>query len=127
MRRLLVLIMLAALAGCGVIAHGRSQQVTFTTVPAGALVRLEDSGGQCTTPCSVTLSRKKDETLVIERDGYEKVTFSLKSVMLKSSVANMLLPGGLVCWGIDLVSGGAYRIVPERVELELKPLAPDPQ
>jgi len=105
------------------IVHGTSQQVVCTTKPAGALVRSK-GGGECTTPCSVKLNRKKDETLTIERDGYQTVTLPLRSVMLKSSLGVVLLPGGLVCWGIDLASGGAYRLVPDHVDVELTPIAP---
>jgi hypothetical protein len=34
----------------------------------------------------------------------------------------VLLPGGLVCWGIDVVSGGGYRLAPDRVDVKLRPI-----
>jgi hypothetical protein len=32
------------------------------------------------------------------------------------------LPGGLICWGVDVISGGGYHLVPEQVHVTLKPL-----
>jgi hypothetical protein len=32
------------------------------------------------------------------------------------------LTGGVVCWALDVVSGGGYRLVPEHVDVALKPL-----
>jgi hypothetical protein len=54
-------------------SHGTSQNISCATIPAGALVRSAD-GTACSTPCTVTLKRKKDDVLTIEREGYETVT-----------------------------------------------------
>jgi hypothetical protein len=111
---------LLAVAGCGMVIHGTSQSIVCTTTPAGAVVRSVD-GTTCSTPCTVILKRKKDDLLTIEREGYETATLSVRSVLSISSAANVLLPGGLICWGIDVVSGGGYRLVPNRVDVRLKP------
>jgi len=116
-----LLVAVLAIAGCGTIAHGTSQEIACTSTPAGATVKSSD-GTTCTTPCTFTLKRKKDERLTIEREGYETATFSVRSILAASSAANVLLPGGLVCWGIDIASGGGYRLVPDRVDVELKPV-----
>ncbi len=120
MRALLLVGIMLCFTGCGVIAHGTSQKILCTTTPAGALVKMAD-GTACTTPCSVTLKRKQDDVLTIERKGYETMTLPVHSVLSKSSAGNILLPGGLVCWGIDVASGGAYKLVPEHIDIELKP------
>jgi hypothetical protein len=112
---------LLAVAGCGMIAHGTSQSIVCTTTPAGAVVKSAD-GTTCSTPCTFTLKRKKDDVLTIEAEGYETATLSVHSILAASSAANVLLPGGLVCWGIDVVSGGGYRLVPDRVDVNLKPV-----
>jgi hypothetical protein len=117
-----LLVAVLAMAGCGTIAHGTSQNIACTTTPAGATVKSSD-GTTCTTPCTFTLKRKKDEHLTIEREGYETATFSVHSILSASSAAaNVLLAGGLVCWGIDIASGGGYRLVPDQVDVELKPV-----
>jgi len=122
MKLSLVFLALSVLTGCGLIAHGTSQSIRCTTTPAGALVRAAD-GTTCSTPCTVTLKRKTDGVLTIEREGYETMTVSIRSVVSKSSAASVLLPGGLVCLGVDLASGAGYCLVPDSVELTLKPEA----
>lgn len=122
MKALLSIFALLALAGCGVISHGTSQSISCTTIPAGALVSSAD-GTTCTTPCTVSLKRKKDDVLTIERDGYEAVTLPVRSALSGASAGNILLPGGLIYWGVDVISGGGYHLVPEHVEVTLKPLA----
>ena len=112
---------LLAVAGCGIITHGTSQGIVCKTTPAGAVVKSAD-GTTCTTPCIFTLKRKKDDLLTIEREGYETATLSVRSVLSASSAANVLLPGGFVCWGIDIVSGAGYHLMPDRVDVKLKPV-----
>ena len=112
---------LLAVAGCGIITHGTSQGIVCTTTPAGAVIKSA-GGTTCTTPCTFTLKRKKDDLLTIEREGYETATLSVRSVLSASSAANVLLPGGFVCWGIDIVSGAGYHLVPDRVDVKLKPV-----
>ena len=60
----LLLVILVAIAGCGMIAHGTSQNIVCITSPAGTVVRSAD-GTTCTTPCTLTLKRKKDDLLTI--------------------------------------------------------------
>jgi hypothetical protein len=112
---------LLAVAGCGIIIHGTSQSIVCTTMPAGAVIKSAD-GTTCTTPCTFTLKRKKDDLLTIGREGYETATLSVRSVLSASSAVNVLLPGGFVFWGIDIVSGAGYRLVPDRVDVKLKPV-----
>ena len=122
MKALLSIAVLLALAGCGILSHGTSQGINCTTIPAGALVRSAD-GTTCSTPCTVSLKRNKDDILTIERDGYETVTLPVHSALSGASARNILLPGGLICWGVDVVSGGGYNLVPAQVAVTLKPLA----
>lgn len=116
----LLLLSFFALAGCGTLVHGRSQDVVCISSPAGAVVRASD-GASCTTPCSMKLKRKKDELLTIEREGYEPVVLEVHSTLSKLSAGEVLLPGGLICLGIDLAAGGAFRLTPERVDVDLTP------
>jgi len=119
--RLSLLILLpSALAGCGTLIHGTSQDVVCVSNPAGALVRTAD-GTTCTTPCTVKLKRTKDNSLTMEREGYEPVILPVHSSLSKTSAGEVLLPGGLICWGIDLASGAAFHLRPERVDVSLKP------
>ena len=122
LKALLLVFALLVLAGCGAISHGTSQNISCATIPAGASVRSAD-GTTCSTPCTVSLKRKKDDVLTIEREGYETVTLPVRSALSKASAGSILLPGGLICWGVDVISGGGYHLVPEQVHVTLKPLA----
>ncbi len=115
-----VFLALFAVAGCGTIVHGTSQHILCTTTPAGATVTSAD-GKTCSTPCTLTLKRKKEDVLTFAREGYETAMLSIHSILSTSSAATILLPGGLVCWGIDVVSGGGYRLVPDHPDVTLKP------
>jgi hypothetical protein len=61
-------------------------------------------------------------TLPVEKEGYETVNLPVHSALSGSSAGNILLPGGLICWGVDVISGGGYHLVPERIAVTLKPL-----
>lgn len=115
-----LLFVLSTLAACGTLAHGTKQDVVCISSPAGAVVRTSD-GTSCTTPCTIKLKRSKDELITIERDGYEPMIFPVHSSLSKANAGEVLLPGGLICYGIDLASGAAYRLSPERVDVNLKP------
>ena len=121
MRTLLSILSLLALASCGALSHGISQDVTCVTAPEGAFVRSAN-GATCSTPCTVNLKRGKDDILTIEKEGYETVTLPVHSTFSGASAGNILLPGGLICWGIDMISGGGYHLVPARVAVTLRPL-----
>jgi len=123
---LLLVFALLLLAGCGAISHGTSQNISCATVPAGAVVKSGD-GSTCSTPCTVSLKRKKDDVLTIEKEGYETVTLPVRSALSKASAGNVLLPGGLIFWGVDVVSGGGYHLVPEQVHIALEPQTGGPE
>lgn len=69
----------------------------------------------------MTLTRKKDNTLTIEKEGYETNTVTIRSV-LSGAVAGNIIAGGLIGWGVDAASGGQKRLVPETVDVTLRPL-----
>ncbi len=125
MKIALLIAMLAGLVGCGLLAHGTKQKILCSTVPEGALVEMSN-GAACITPCTVTLSRKKDDTLTIQRDGYETTTLSVRSVLSGTTAGNILMPAGIVCWGIDMASGGAFKLEPDKVNVILTPASPQP-
>jgi hypothetical protein len=115
----LPLLLLLLLGACGVIAHGTSQNIVCISSPAGAVVTTDD-GKTCTTPCTISLKRKKEGILTIEKEGYEPVTLQVRSLLSRSSAGQVLLPGGLICWAIDVASGGAYHLNPSSVDINLR-------
>jgi hypothetical protein len=117
---LLLLILTSGGYGCATVIHGTTQDIACSSTPAGASVRSAD-GKQGTTPCTLTLTRKKDNNLTFEKDGYETTTVTMHSVM-SGVVAGNIIAGGLIGWGVDAATGAQKRLVPETVDITLKPL-----
>lgn len=113
----LVLLMIAmiSLTGCiGVIANGSSQDITINSVPAGAIVRIDD-GIAGNTPMVADLGRAESHTVQVELDGYEPYT----AVLSRSAdggiiIADIFLTGGLGLI-IDLATGGLYKLSPDEI------------
>jgi Short C-terminal domain/PEGA domain len=110
-----------AFCGCATIIHGTTQDVPVSTKPEGATAK-ESGGQECTTPCKLTLKRKEDHAITIHKDGYQEQMVTCQHVV-SGAVAGNILAGGLIGWGVDAMSGGQYRLVPETISVELHPIA----
>jgi hypothetical protein len=120
---LFAIILLAAAAyapGCATIMHGSTQQVTVTSRPVGAMV-VVDGGLRYRTPTILTLSRKESHTVEISYDGYQTETVDIKRVS-SGAVFGNILAGGLIGYAVDSSSGGAYRLEPEQISIDLRPI-----
>lgn len=115
----LILIAMFLCSGCATIINGSSQDVSFASKPEGATVKTGD-GVSCNTPCKLTLSRKRDHVVNISKESHEQQTVTIQHTM-SGAVAGNILAGGLVGWGVDALSGGQYKLIPETVSVELKP------
>jgi hypothetical protein len=116
---LLIIIGLAISSGCATIVHGTTQDINITTDPSGADLNV-DGSEHYKSPAKITMKRKEDHMVEVTMDGYQKETLNIKSVM-SGAVAGNILAGGLIGWGVDAASGGQYRLVPENVDLRLRP------
>jgi hypothetical protein len=116
---------LFSLGGCATIIHGTTQDIGITTDPSGAEL-LVDGSERYRSPAKITMKRKYDHFIEVSKEGYHKETVNIKSV-LSGAVAGNILAGGLIGWGVDAASGGQYRLVPENVDLRLRPLTEAPE
>jgi hypothetical protein len=117
---LVVSVCFFAFYDCATIIHGTTQDIPVSSKPEGAVAKAAD-GQECTTPCKLTLKRKEDHAISIKKDGYEEHTVTCQHVV-SGAVAGNILAGGLLGWGVDAISGGQYRLVPESINVELHPL-----
>lgn len=126
LKRILCLIVLVTafvlLQGCATVLHGPSQHVSVSSNPSGAIVEA-NGAGSWKTPTRIKLARKRDHILIIRKEGYEDEQVVIMHV-ISGAVAGNILAGGLIGWGIDAMTGAQYRLVPETVHVELKPLKP---
>jgi hypothetical protein len=116
----IILVALGLINGCATIIHGTTQDVAITTDPSEADL-LVDGRENYKSPAKITMKRKEDHIVEVTKDGYQKETVNIKSV-ISGAVAGNIIAGGLIGWGIDAASGGQYRLVPEHVDLRLRPL-----
>jgi len=117
-----VLILAAAFSqGCATIMHGSTQNVMVTSSPPGATV-VVDGGMRFKSPVEINLSRKENHTVELSLDGYQKELVEVRSVT-SGAVFGNIVAGGLVGWAVDSSSGGAYRLVPEVIKIDLRPMS----
>ncbi len=108
-----LMLLLAAVQGCGSIVHGKMQELQINTVPPGAKATV---GTQtCVTPCKMTVMRSAP-TLRIDKGNYHR-TFDLeKEFQFGTSIC------GNICWVelgaiVDLANGAAWEIRPINLKL----------
>jgi hypothetical protein len=134
--------------GCATVHHGRHQEISVVTDPAGANVEVRCGKTQTTavTPATVRLPRRADTcSLVLTRPGFqpETVVFeSAPSVWLWGNFAGPIAGGlsgatrhsdqafidflfgvllGGIGFGVDAVSGAMWEWEPGTVERKLVP------
>lgn len=99
-----------ALTGCATIVNSSKQNVSFMSEPSGAVITI---GGEFTsrTPVALPLGRGKDYTILVQKEGYETQSLTLKSSFSHwvqatlGNIWNWIIPGLIV----DISSGGAYE------------------
>ena len=114
---ILMLAALTLLTGCATIVSGRTQDIAFHSVPAGADVMLND-GAKTVTPGTLTLKRRGNYMAT-----FTKEPFLPRSVEIKSSgnwwVLGNVLIGGLIGIIVDIATGAAHRLVPDYVMVDM--------
>lgn len=108
---------IALFSACATIMNGTKQSVGISSVPSGARVTI-DGTAMGTAPVMAQLSRKKLHLIKIELDGYAPFELYTKRKYSGWLWGNVLL-GGLIGLGIDVGTGGLYKIAPGRVSANL--------
>ena len=109
------------LCGCATILNGTSQKIPVSSEPAGAEVTV-DSKNVYTTPVKLRLERRRDHALVFTKSGFDTQTVNVMHVLSESVCGNTLLFGPLG-WVFDIFAGTQYKLVPDRIDVELKSVA----
>jgi len=123
---LLVLLGPAGLGGCASVTRGWSEQIQITSEPEGADVRTSLSQA-CTTPCTLTVSRKDEFSVSYSKPGYHPQTVQVATRVAGAGVAGFagnVLVGGIVGMGVDAASGATLEHHPNPVVAVLQPVAP---
>ncbi len=110
----------AICAGCATLTVGSTQTVRIVSVPPGSSARVLPTGKTLTTPGEVTLARNKVYTVIVEMDGYKTAKAYINHNVGDAFSGNVIL-GGLLGMAIDINSGAAWTLSPDRVEVHLEP------
>ena len=124
--RLLCLVFMAiAVHGCATLMQGSTQQITVNSSPSGATI-LVDGGLRFTTPTVLELSRKESHRIEISLEGYHPERVELRTTSSNMAMGN-IVAGGLIGFVVDHSSGAAFRLIPELVRVDLRPIIPEPE
>ena len=126
--RLLVVALLPALSGCGLIFGGTNQVIRATSSPDGATVSTGTGGQDYRTPASLSLERKNNYTLTFSAPGYSSQKFDLRK-SIRGGIVVLDILCGLVGVVVDAATGAWYKLSPEMVNVTLTKLdatAPGP-
>lgn len=110
---LFAILSLFIFTSCASIIHGTTQDVAFTSQPAGASV-IVDNHQECTTPCVAQLTRKDNHFVKMDLNGYQEFQASLTRETSGWVWGNIVF-GGLVGLVVDAADGGLYKLTPREI------------
>lgn len=107
---------------CATIVNGTTQKVSISSDPLGASIFVDGAPAGCTPNC-IELKRKREHLISLSKEGFEDENVKLEPV-LSGAVAGNIIAGGFIGWGVDAVSGSQYRLIPETVNVRMRPRSP---
>lgn len=114
-----------ALTGCATLFGGGSNQtISFQSSPPSANFTVTASSGlqmyQGKTPAQVSLPRKHEYRVEISLEGYRPQTVVLTKALNGWTWVNLLSLSWLLGFGIDFLTGAAYKLEPALVNVTLE-------
>ena len=115
---LLVLLLIFSVTGCATIVQGTKQRIEVSSDPPGATV-LVDGESAGATPIKLKLRTPLSHVLIITKEGYKEEKVTLTRAIGSAACGNIFIwgPAG---WAVDGLTGSQYRLVPDKVHVELK-------
>jgi PEGA domain len=118
-----------AVAACATVTRGTTNQIQIMSEPSGAAVRTS-LNHNCTTPCTITVGRKDEFSVMVSLPGYADQTVEVKTRLAGAGAAGFagnVLVGGIIGMGADAATGATLEHHPNPVEVRLQRLsAPAP-
>jgi len=99
--------------------HGPRQDILVQTIPAGAFV--SDGTHTWKTPIRLSFPRKIAHTLTLSKPGFQSKVIQLKRKISKFALANVIIPFGVIGWGVDMANGSQWTLIPDTVKVRLVP------
>lgn len=114
------ILLIGGMSGCSTIINGTTQDVSVSSDPPGARVTA-DGNAVGVTPVLLELKRKDNHIITVSMDGFHTEQIAVTKV-LSGAVAGNILAGGLIGWGVDAASGAQYKLKPDTIAVQLRPL-----
>ncbi len=114
----IIIICLSISTNCATIIHNTTQKIDIRSDPVDAEIWVDGAKLVETTPTRLTLERKNEYFVKIVKNGYEQTEIKIEKKTSAWIIGNILF-GGLIGCGIDLLSGGAYDLSPESIDVNL--------
>jgi hypothetical protein len=102
--------------GCALIVQGRKEDIKFTSIPSGAVVKANDR--QIITPGEISFKRSTDHKVTFEKEGFPARETTLESTGSWWLLGNLFF-GGIIGLIVDLATGSGYRLKPSNVEMDM--------
>lgn len=118
---LLFVCMGVIIQGCGTIIQGTTQQMGISSNPSNANVTINGQS-KGVTPMIVDLKRKDSHMIRIDLEGYQ----TYETVLTRKTsgwVWGNIVFGGLIGLVIDATAGGMYKLTPEQIHADFKPMS----
>jgi hypothetical protein len=112
----------AALSACATVTRGTTNQLQILSEPSGASVRTS-LNQTCTTPCTLTVGRKDEFSVIISLAGYGSQTVDVKTRVAGAGAAGFVgnvLVGGVIGMGADAATGATLEHFPNPVQVRLQ-------
>jgi len=106
--------------GCASLMQGSTQMIAVGSTPSGVTV-IVDGFQRLKTPATLDLPRNESHRLEIVLEGYLPEIVEIRQVASNMIIGN-IIAGGLIGFAVDHSTGAAYRLVPEVVQVSLRPI-----
>jgi len=121
-----------AASGCATIVARSSQEITITSVPEGAAVKINNKSGAAVhsgnTPLTVTLKKGRgyfkaeSYTVHIAKDGYQMRDITVAGEVNGWYFGNVIFGGLIGLLAVDPATGAMYTLRPKEVSTTLDAL-----
>jgi len=126
----LIYILFLLFNACGAMMGGGSTEISLTSEPDKVEVEIKPTGEKVETPATVKLKNNQDYIFIAKKEGYKEQTQTIKKeIKTDALVCDILwfLPGlipGAIAIGVDLSTGGLYKLDKNTVHFIMEPEKP---
>ncbi len=109
------------LGACATVTRGTTNQIQIMSEPSGATVRTS-LNQSCTTPCTMTVGRKDEFSVVISMAGFKDQVVEVRTRIAGAGAAGLVgnvLVGGVIGLGADAITGASLEHFPNPIQVIL--------